>query len=284
MVAVPTVPSYYCTDLVSPMNQLLAVALGSEVGPTNPLDKFAFISDSTLPAKPFAHVYQTLAVREGSDFCVFPSNEWADIADYTTGGKEMAVKSHQWITLGRSHAEQASKMWAAGNSHDFMTRYQMNTQAYGGADNLFADSRNFGCLDEFWYMAALYGPIRTTGAFEAKEMPSFTGSPLIVASTSAWQGMCDTFVQWSQYVPSVAGGNSAFDRFFASLDAMSVPNPGNKARPGWWDKISSHGIAAIRGSDFLFVRKFIDGPHLVDSTAGVDFHSTYSSLVFGITR
>merc|ERR1719387_663831 len=57
LVVVPTVPSYYCTDLVSPMNQLVKVALSDGDGLPNEADKFAFVSDSTLPAKPFAYIY-----------------------------------------------------------------------------------------------------------------------------------------------------------------------------------------------------------------------------------
>ena len=33
-------------------------ALNTDLGPKNPRDKFAFISDSALPAKPFSEIYQ----------------------------------------------------------------------------------------------------------------------------------------------------------------------------------------------------------------------------------
>jgi hypothetical protein len=39
-------------------------ALSTDLGPTNPRDKFAFVSDSALPAKPFSEIYQ--AWRMGS--------------------------------------------------------------------------------------------------------------------------------------------------------------------------------------------------------------------------
>ena len=57
--------SYYCTDLVSPMNQLLSYALSTDLGPSNTHDKFAFISDSALPAKPFSEIYEA---QETHDF------------------------------------------------------------------------------------------------------------------------------------------------------------------------------------------------------------------------
>merc|ERR1719399_2778217 len=99
---VPRVKSWYCTDLVSPMNQLLRAALQQK---GNSRDKFAFVSDSTLPAKPFGYLYRELIGRRGSDFCVFPSQEWASIRAH--GGIEVAPKHHQWIILDRRHAEES---------------------------------------------------------------------------------------------------------------------------------------------------------------------------------
>eukprot|EP00927_Polykrikos_kofoidii_P045894 TRINITY_DN40035_c0_g1_i1.p1 TRINITY_DN40035_c0_g1~~TRINITY_DN40035_c0_g1_i1.p1 ORF type:complete len:457 (+),score=58.05 TRINITY_DN40035_c0_g1_i1:28-1398(+) len=278
--AVPTVPSYYCTDLVSPMNQLLAVALGSDVGSGNPLDKFTFISDSTLPAKPFPHVYSILSSRQGSDFCVFPSAEWADIPG--SAGLEIAVKHHQWLTLDRDHALRASTLWTQGKRHDFMSRYHMNAAGWTYGDNSFADGRNFGCLDEFWFMLALFGPFAhsSVSSEQTVHLSMFTGSPVYISGAPEWQGACDTFVLWSQYLH--AAGNSAFDRLYSSLDAASVPNSGNSARPGWWDHISSAGIASIRASEFLFVRKFVDQPTLTDAGSSQSFLTVYSRIILDI--
>lgn len=37
--------------------------------------------------------------------------------------------------------------------HNFMTYFKMNSLAWNNAlDNTFADNRNWGCLDEFWYV------------------------------------------------------------------------------------------------------------------------------------
>lgn len=274
MQAVPTVPSYYCTDLVSPMNQLLAQALNDEPGSTNPNDKFVYISDSSLPAKPFSQIYSTLAMRPGSDFCAFPSNEWADIPGI--GGLEMAVKVHQWITLNREHAERASVMWASGKLHNFMSKFQMNMNSYVWSNNSYGDSRNFGCLDEFWHMAALYGTLSHVQASKDAlvSLPQFTNGPLRVSKAAGWQGQCDTFVMWAKYLHTE--GNNPFEKLHSSLDPASVPHGGNSQRPGWWDTISSYGIRALRNSDFLFIRKFIDNPRLAD---GGDFIAEYSRIV-----
>jgi len=273
---VPTVPSYYCTDLVSPMNQLIATALQDTDGSPNQLDKFAFVSDSTLPAKPFAYVYSILATREGSDFCVFPSNEWADVPSTSGQGLEMAVKFHQWITLERAHAEKAWNLWSAGTLHNFMAYFRMNSLQYQWNNNTFADSRNFGCLDEFWHMVALYGTLHHNdpGRDQNVQLAMFSRSPLRISANAGWQGQCDTFVLWAKYLQTL--GDNPFNALHASLDEPSVPHGGNWARPGWWDTLSTHGIRSIRQSSFLFVRKFIDKPHLYD---GPNFANAYSSIV-----
>eukprot|EP00747_Dinoflagellata_sp_TGD_P124600 gnl/TRDRNA2_/TRDRNA2_174025_c0_seq6.p1 gnl/TRDRNA2_/TRDRNA2_174025_c0~~gnl/TRDRNA2_/TRDRNA2_174025_c0_seq6.p1 ORF type:complete len:399 (+),score=59.30 gnl/TRDRNA2_/TRDRNA2_174025_c0_seq6:136-1332(+) len=272
---VPTVPSYYCTDLVSPMNQLLNYALEDAKINNNPQDKFVFISDSTLPAKPFYQVYNTFSTRQGSDFCLFPSAEWADIPG--GGGLEMAAKHHQWIVLDHAHATKAWELWTQGYGHDFMTKFGMNTKPALYTNNSFADNRNYGCLDEFWHMLTIFGPLRTDykGSSRYVNLADFNGGPIHISPNAGWQGMCDTFVVWEKYLHT--GGRNPFLKMHSMLDHMSVPHGGNSQRPGWWDRISRNGIRAIRNSDFLFVRKFIDNPTLAD---GGDFQKEYSRLVF----
>lgn len=283
MHVVPTVPSYYCTDLVSPMNQLLAEAIKMDpIG--HPMDKFSFVSDSSLPAKPFYQLHAVLTSRVGSSFCVFPSDEWADV-DAGMGVQEVAPKAHQWLTLSRGHAHQALTRWWAGNMHDFMTRFRMNTKAYTWANNTFADSRNFGCLDEFWHMAAIFGPIKRQAHSPqaVAYLTNFAGGPLQVADKAGWQGVCDTFVVWAKYLNTqvgLSGMQSPFAKLHAHLDPASVPHGGNNQRPGWWDKLSTNGMRAIRWSHFLFVRKFVNKPGLTDSpSVGGSFASWYNQLV-----
>jgi hypothetical protein len=275
LIPVPTVPSYYCTDLVSPMNQLLNLALRSDIT-YHANDKFAFISDSTLPAKPFSSMYATLSGRQGSDFCVFPSFEWADTVG-TDGKLEVAPKHHQWITLERAHAEKLLQEWWSGKLHNLMAHFRMNQDAYQTFNNSYGDHRNFGCLDEFWHMAALYGPISQVDMNAGRNLPlpSFINSPLWISSTSGWQGECDTFVMWAKHLNY--GTRNPFLKFYQALDPPSIPHGGNFARPGWWDKISTHGLKVIRDSSFMFMRKFIDNPALTD---GPDFAAAYEQLVF----
>lgn len=280
IVPVPTVGSWYCTDLVSPMTQLLSFALQTDLGPSNPADKFAFVSDSSLPAKPFSEVYNQMVGRSGSDFCVFPTNEWADRPSLS-GDLEMVPKIFQWLTLTRAHAVKATDAWNANVFKDFMNMFALNKKTWGN-DNNFGDSRNWGCLDEFWFMAALIGPIPKVNP-KAMQFVHLDGVGesgninLEVDSQAGWQGSCDTFVMWVKYA-NVPG---RFSSFLKTLDTVSMPHPGNFMRPGWWDTISAKGISAIRNSDFLFVRKFIDNPTLsADGGTGGDFAETYAKIVY----
>jgi hypothetical protein len=271
---VDTVPSYYCTDLVSPMSQLLNFAL-QDSGHIHPNDKFAFISDSTLPGKPFSHVHAALSGRPGSDFCVFPMKEAAD--QYNNGQLNILPKHHQWSVLGRDHAQRSMHLWRSGTMHDIMYRWKMNTQALTYGDNTYADQRNFGCLDEFWHMAALYGVLYSTPhRNNVVSLPKFTGGQLSMGADAGWQGMCDTFVIWAKYMGKDSGASNPFYRLMQSLDPPSIPHGGNNQRPGWWDQMSRQGMTALRRSDFLFIRKFIDRPYLTD---GGDFENAYIQQV-----
>lgn len=290
LVPIPTVPSFYCADLVTPMNQLLTLALH---GPgQNPRDKFVFVSDSTLPGKPFSYIYDTLVARTGSDFCVCSVKEWATrrenpLAD-TKEGKpvEMAVKHHQWSILERSHAEKVSAIWLASNPmvHDFLMRFQMNLPPRSRSVKTFSGSSDTGCLDEFYHFSAIYGtlPYVDSKNDTLVSLPAFTNAPLHVAASTDLQGSCDTFVAWPAYAkgrdaPFNMTGSSAFSRLYTNLDPLSVPYSGDAQKPGYWDTISSHGMRTIRSSEFLFVRKFADAPRVAD---GGKFSSLYPQLVF----
>lgn len=243
----------------------------------HPQDKFAFVSDSTLPAKPFQNIYRTLIGRDGSDFCVFPSQEWADIREGQN--VEMAPKFHQWITLTRAHAEKASQLWDQGYLRNLMDHFEINKKAWMWMDNSYGDGRNFGCLDEFWHMAAIYGTLENVDPHHGttyRSLEHFSGGTLRVGEERIWQGECDTFVNWSKYMHT--GNDNVFERLHYELDHMSIPHDGNAARPGWWDTISEIGVKAIRDSDFLFVRKFIDAPMLAASADS--FEAAWTRIVF----
>lgn len=282
LVPISTVPSYYCADLVTPMNQLLHEALGKDG--QNPSDKFVFVSDSTLPAKPFAHIYAAFTERSGSDFCVCSMKEWATRRNTGTA-MEVAIKHHQWSVLERSHAEKIVEIWKSGSPlvHNFLMRFEMNLPPRSRSVKAFGGSSDAGCLDEFFHMAALYGTLPYTDSHNNSmvNLPTFTNGPLRVSPGADLQGSCDTFVAWPEYSPEYrqrtkTNSSNAFTKLYAEFDALSTPYSGNAEKPGYWDTISSHGLRAIRASDFFFARKFADRPKIVD---GGDFASVYVKLV-----
>lgn len=294
---VPTVGSTYCDDLVSPMNQLLAAALQDDPASANPSDKFVFVSDSTLPAKPFAYIYDTLVRRKGSDFCLFPSKDWADnpVQIFRNGqpgsGHELAIKTHQWIVLSRSHGQRSVQLWNTGVMHNIMTNFNINGARLwqNPANRTFGDHRNYGCLDEYWHMYVLFGPWTITDVkgehFRTAEYhyDDLTNSPVRIKPGAGWQGACDTFALWSEYksTPFESPQSeseptaSPWMKLYSSLDQASIPHSSSTG-PAWWSTISRQGIKAIRDSDFLFVRKFIDNPVLA---LGGDFAGEYKRIV-----
>jgi hypothetical protein len=257
------------------MQQLVHVALKDDPSSVNSADKFVFVSESTLPAKPFWEIYSTLTTRAGSDFCVFPFGDWAYVPGSGGSGSEMNAKYHQWIVLERAHAEKAWDLWANGADHNFMLRFRTYTEAYTRSESLDEDARYLGCLDEFWYMDALFGTIKNVkanGGDAAHDYARFTGAPLRASKAAGWQGQCDTLALWIRFLETDGG---PFKRFYDSLDNESIPQ-GGSYKPASWDTISPHGIRAIRSSEFLFARKFSDNPRV--ATGGV-FETLYTSIV-----
>merc|ERR1719414_229699 len=114
---VRTVPSVYCKDLVTPMVQLLEAA---SLESTSPGDKFAFVSETTLPVKPFAAVYAALTADQNSDICIEPRNEWLWLSN-TKNRAESAtlVKHSQWVVLNKDHARRLIRRWPHINGKSY---------------------------------------------------------------------------------------------------------------------------------------------------------------------
>ena len=71
-VLVPTVNSAYY-HLVEPMNQLLKIALNCSV---DQMDRFIFLSENTIPIKPFHMLAKHYLTTIDSEFCITPTNQW----------------------------------------------------------------------------------------------------------------------------------------------------------------------------------------------------------------
>jgi hypothetical protein len=265
---IPSVETKYCADLVSGMNALLQAGLAEDGRKPRPDDKFIFVSDSTIPVKPFPMV-QTRLTSTGvtSDFCVFPRNEWAEIQDRTgfVPSVRAAVKHHQWIILSREHAV---KVLERSHEHrDLMTQFQINTGTY----------KNSGCLDEFWYFAILFGTIAHATNAQMIRLNGLAG-PSLSTTNYQVQGACDTFVQW---VPRASGtaNNMTVLTSLLSEDPGVDMTPASDKRPATFHRFSLKAVTNLRDSWFLFARKVDDGAAFAGCEKLVD---VFDKAVFSI--
>merc|ERR1719262_409136 len=90
------------------MAKLLQTAVSESQSPN---DKFVFLSETTLPVKPFAFIYQSLTVDQNSDFCIATTDQWARLASKNIGESAVLVKHSQWTVLSRYHAELVVQRW-----------------------------------------------------------------------------------------------------------------------------------------------------------------------------
>jgi len=260
-VQVQTVPTWYCHDLVTAMTVLLTEALKANSSTPGMLatkpEKFAFVSDSTLPAKPFSHIYDTLLADDDSDFCVFPSDQWG----YATvdGHDVRLVKHHQWVTLNRKHAELFVGQWspvdARGVWHIWLKGGSWEgKQRYLSPQHFHRPASANVCADEWAFLATVFGAIEPGNG--VRTLAGFGGGSLHV--TGAWslvqQGRCRTFAFWR-------GDDSSF-LAMARLIVEDRPNsqiscyPECAPNPAVIQKASHKTLQAIRDSPFLFVRKW----------------------------
>lgn len=72
---VATVPTLRCIDLVSAEVALIRAAL-KVPAKTGIIDKYVFVSESTLPIKPYAFIFHALVDHDESDFCMQSNHKW----------------------------------------------------------------------------------------------------------------------------------------------------------------------------------------------------------------
>mmetsp|Transcript_34396 Transcript_34396/g.93162 ORF Transcript_34396/g.93162 Transcript_34396/m.93162 type:complete len:496 (-) Transcript_34396:37-1524(-) len=245
---VPSVETSYCFNLVGGMNALLKAAL-LRSGTGSASDKFVFVSDSTLPVKPFHYMHRQLTADTNSDFCIFPRNEWAEVSEkylnapQHTSVTSVAVKHHQWVILSRGHAVMAVKH--ARENQNMMADFRLNE-----------GFRNTGCLDEFWHFLTIFKSLRLTGVPTTIHLEGFNGGPLLTADYEI-QGRCNTFVHW---VPRASGSSNNVT--FLARTLMHDPGtdiaPASETRPASIARLSRTALAELRSSPFLFARKIED--------------------------
>lgn len=248
---IPSVETSYCSNLVGGMNALVRAAItkSTALGTAHPMDKFVFISDSTLPVKNFHYIQHQLTVDDSTHMCVFPRSEWAEVSEHSPTGvvkTTTAVKHHQWLVLSRNHAQMVNARtdW----NLDIMSRFKLNNGYH-----------NLGCLDEFWYFATIFKTFELSGKPESFRLDAFSGGDLWTTSYEI-QGQCDTFVNWH---PEASGTNNNITRLAQALSidpgTELTPHTTWTGRPASIKRFSQSALAEMRRSPFLFIRKVDDG-------------------------
>jgi len=280
---VPTVPTAYCDDLVTAMARLLESALLSPA-PPGVTEKFVFVSDTTLPVKPFAYAHRALSEdAEASDICVHPSANWGSAV--VDGVQVHLVKTSQWVTLSRTHAKAFVAAWQQPvDADEVKERGFANSLSVplpgvtwdGQARSMVAGDfdRDFKvgiCTDEWAWFAKLFGAFKPGQAGER----FFPGFGTLRADSAAAQGRCDTFVfqgkqrnwQGNLALPVIAAAEADPDESQGRDGVNDRGNFGFNSRgshPISFLTLGDVTLKALRDSPFLFARRFPDGsllPH-----------------------
>lgn len=255
-----TEKSWYCHDLVTAMTHMLKSALELDAVPAPPGDtsKFVFISDSTLPVKPFKEVYSQLTSNGDSDFCVFPADQWASAK--IDGHAVSMVKHHQWVTLNRVHAEKMVKDWVPV---DYRGVWQVplrggswtGKERHLSPQHFFHPAYSNWCTDEWAFFATLFGAVEPQNGL--RSFAGLSGPPLHMWGPNSLntQGVCRTFSFWGwDNGPDFATLGSRINS--DSQNSKMSCYPKCYQHPASFEYLSDVSLQALRQSPFLFARKF----------------------------
>lgn len=255
---VATTPTWYCHDLVTAMRSLLDSALRLHAtSAAGGREKFVFVSDSTLPIKPFSEVHSTLLHDDNSDFCVFPSDQWASAN--IDGLTMKLVKHHQWVVLNREHAQSFVDNWWPVDDQSNWRIYLKNGQWNQWHSGRYVGPKKFDyppsantCTDEWAFMATIYGAMHMVSG--VRTLDRFGGEGLDSQSRLT-QGQCRTWTYWDQtWDPASASLASQIANDFYGSEMSCYPKC--YARPAQLEQLSDSSLYALRKSPFLFARKF----------------------------
>lgn len=252
---VPTTPTWYCHDLVTAMKQLLSFALGSNAASMGGREKFVFLSESTLPIKPFPDIHSALLLDDNSDICLFPSDQWGSAS--IDGSFVKLLKHHQWVVLSRDHASLFVRDWVPVNARSEWRIWLKSGTWQGRSKNIFPQSFYYPaaantCTDEWAFMATVFGALEPLNG--ARYLPGFGGGHIDM-DTRTTQGRCRTWTYWdnSWDQATTALASQITNDFYGSRLSCY---PKCHARPATLQKLSDSSLHALRRSPFLFARKF----------------------------
>lgn len=260
---VPSVPTRYCTDLVSAPVAMLRQALDAKVVPAGTLEKFALVSESTLPVKPFSEVYKALTEDNNSDLCIAPANEWRGA--HVDGIKVLLVKHSQWFVLNREHAQVLVKEWKPPHSWDsFMGWWTVplkgGSWAKKGARTVSASrfltaiGGTYACTDEQAVFATIFGGLEPDHQTGRKVIPGL-GELNMNGQATDPQGRCRTFTVF-QNTKDLGNLTDNIMGAVKNDTATSVYQAQDTSHPLLLQCAGRRTLAALRASPFLFARKF----------------------------
>jgi len=253
---ISTVGSWYCHDLVTAMVHMLKTALDESPanGGAGAVEKFVFVSDTTLPVKPFSEVHSALTSTDDSDLCMFPQDQWA----WATIDNHYVrlVKHHQWVVLNREHSEIMVKEWkpvdARGVWEVPLKGGSWAAQGRVLSPQHFNRSPNSNwCTDEWAFYATIFGAFEPD-ASGGRTYPGLGYVSQNAPQGSSPQGRCRTFTYWDNNGADfqALGGQIASD----SSSRMSC-YPKCWQHPAELQQLSPTSLTYLRNSPFLFARK-----------------------------
>lgn len=226
-------------------------------------EKFVFLSESTLPIKPFSEIHSTLMADDSSDFCLFPSDQWGSAK--FDGSRVKLIKHHQWVVLNRPHAQQFVRDWVPVTD-DSQWRIWLKSGTWEQHERNVRPEKFFfppganSCTDEWAFLATIFGAIEPKQG--TRYLPGFAKGPIDMNS-HATQGRCRTWSFWdSDWDPDASELGREIDNDWPHSEISCYPKC--QARPATLEKLSAKSLLALRKSPFLFARKFSDSvqmPH-----------------------
>lgn len=299
---VPTVPSTYCVDLVRPMVHVLRKALATYKAKSSVVEKYIFVSDTTLPLKPFRDVYVALTADHDSHFCFVGPKSWNHLD--INQARVFLPKHSQWMVMSRQHAEIFAKHWR-GVHQDGSFRVDLRPDGRSisprGLKALRrktrraiprAESTTFlggagGCADEVAAYSTIFGvfepwslrpdsleglgvelrnstPLAFTDGMNETTRGHWSAAPLYMP-----RSRCTTFQMWPGAIENRANcEDSNLREIFGAFARDKTLELGGThdggAHPFTLNNLGRKSLEALRASSFLFGRKFAPGADLED--------------------
>jgi len=226
---IPTVPSVWCKDLVSPMMALLRVATRHSQ-PGNPYDKFVFVSHNSLPVKPFWLAHKMLTEgQEGMATFRVPNPKGCGL-----------FKASQWCSISHVHAQRMLDVQEEEGLHfdEHLAAYPKGCQA---------------CMDENVPIASAFGG-KSLARYPSEFPPDLRNQGIMwLAWNAAW-------------TPKMFSSPS--NRTDETAVELERSGEGSTA-PVTYGNLSADFISLFRASpEIIFMRKVDKATHFAPSQNG----------------